>query len=145
MTTAMFDLQVNGYAGADFNADALTAESLHHACQCLEEDGVFGILAAVITDDLPVMCKRLERLIALREKDELAQKIIAGVHIEGPFISAEKGYVGAHPAQHARSANVEDARRLLGAAGDLALLITLAALTPGMPRIVAMSSRQLAS
>jgi N-acetylglucosamine-6-phosphate deacetylase len=51
----MFDLQVNGYAGTDFNRDGLTAEALHHACECLREDGVEAILATVITDDLDAM------------------------------------------------------------------------------------------
>ena len=38
------DLQVNGYAGTDFNRDDLTAEALHHACVCLLEDGCEGLL-----------------------------------------------------------------------------------------------------
>ena len=47
---AYFDLQVNGYAGVDFNADDLSADELHGACAKLREDGVAGILATVITD-----------------------------------------------------------------------------------------------
>ena len=46
------DLQVNGYAGVDFNAAELSAEQLHHACAALREDGVGGILATVITDSI---------------------------------------------------------------------------------------------
>jgi N-acetylglucosamine-6-phosphate deacetylase len=122
----MFDLQMNGYAGADFNSDELTAEALHHACVCLEEDGVFGILATVITDEVEVMCRRLRRLVQYMGSDPLAQKIIAGIHIEGPFISREPGYVGAHPARFVKTPNTDDAKRLLDAAGDLALLVTLA-------------------
>ncbi|WP_075090482.1 hypothetical protein [Verrucomicrobium spinosum] len=90
----MFDLQVNGYAGTDFNRDGLTAEALHHACECLRADGVSGILATIITDELPAMENRLATLASLREADPLAQEIIAGFHIEGPFINPEKGYVG---------------------------------------------------
>ncbi|TLD72014.1 N-acetylglucosamine-6-phosphate deacetylase [Phragmitibacter flavus] len=122
----MFDLQINGYAGADFNSDQLNADALHHACQCLEQDGVFGILATIITDDLDAMCRRLRNLVQLISQDPLAQKIIAGIHIEGPFISPEPGYVGAHPARFVKPAHPDDAKRLLEAAGDLALLVTLA-------------------
>ncbi|MFZ4763649.1 MAG: N-acetylglucosamine-6-phosphate deacetylase [Roseimicrobium sp.] len=122
----MFDLQVNGYAGTDFNRDGLTAEALHHACVCLREDGVQQILATVITDDLDAMCRRLHAIASLREQDPLVKEVIAGCHIEGPFIHAEKGYVGAHPPHAVKPATVEDAKRLLDACQGLAKLVTLA-------------------
>ena len=122
----MFDLQVNGYAGTDFNREGLTAEALHHACECLREDGVEGILATFITDALDKMESRIKTLVALREKDPLAKQIIAGIHIEGPFINAEKGYVGAHPPHEVKPATVENAKRLVDAAGGLPTLMTLA-------------------
>jgi len=121
-----FDLQVNGYAGTDFNGDNLTAESLHHACECLLEDGCSNILATFITDTIPTLERRIGKLVALREQDELARRIITGIHIEGPFINPIKGYVGAHPPHAVKPANVEDAKRLLDAAGGLARLVTLA-------------------
>ncbi|HRJ08565.1 MAG TPA: N-acetylglucosamine-6-phosphate deacetylase [Prosthecobacter sp.] len=120
------DLQVNGYAGTDFNRDGLTAEALHHACTCLLEDGCDSILATFITDDLDAMSRRMARLVELRAQDSLAQEVIAGIHIEGPFINPEKGYVGAHPPQHVKPAGIEDAKRLLDAAGGLARIVTLA-------------------
>ena len=122
----MFDLQVNGYAGTDFNREGLTAEALHHACECLREDGVTGILATFITDDLGKMESRIKALVALREQDALAKQIIAGIHIEGPFINPEKGYVGAHPPHEVKPATVENAKRLVGAANGLPALMTLA-------------------
>lgn len=121
-----FDLQVNGYAGTDFNGDNLTAESLHHACAALVEDGCDAILATFITDEIPTLERRIGKLVELREKDELARRMIAGIHIEGPFINPIKGYVGAHPPQAVKPANVDDAKRLLDACGGLARLVTLA-------------------
>ncbi len=120
------DLQVNGYAGTDFNRGGLTADALHHACECLVEDGCDSILATFITDDLQAMSERMRTLVALRDQDSLAQKVIAGIHIEGPFINPEKGYVGAHPPQHVKAATLEHAKRLLDAAGGLAKIVTLA-------------------
>jgi N-acetylglucosamine-6-phosphate deacetylase len=121
-----FDLQVNGYAGTDFNSDDLTAEGLHHACQCLAQDGVDAILATLITDTIPAMTARLERLVAFLEQDSFARQMIPGFHLEGPFISLEPGYVGAHPAQAVKPANLEDMKRLLDAAGGRTRLVTLA-------------------
>ncbi len=52
--------------------------------------------------------------------------MIAGIHIEGPFINPEKGYVGAHPPHAVRTATVDDAKRLVDATHGLAKLVTLA-------------------
>jgi N-acetylglucosamine-6-phosphate deacetylase len=120
------DLQVNGYAGIDFNGNDLTAERLHEACCRLESDGVAGILATVITDQVDRMAARLARLAMLRESDRLAQKIIWGVHIEGPFIWDQPGFVGAHPPTEVCPASPEKMQRLLDAAGGLTRIVTLA-------------------
>ena len=120
------DLQVNGYAGTDFNSDGLTAEALHHACKCLREDGCDQILATFITDSIANLESRMGTLATLRAKDPLAQEVIAGIHIEGPFINPEKGYVGAHPPHCVKPGTVDDAKRLLEAAQGLAKLVTLA-------------------
>ena len=122
----LFDLQVNGYAGVDFNRDGLTADSLHAACERVEADGVGGFLPTFITDDLAAMGRRLRRLAELREGDELAKRLIAGLHVEGPFLNESPGYIGAHPAEHARPADADSMNRLLDAGGGLVRLVTLA-------------------
>jgi N-acetylglucosamine-6-phosphate deacetylase len=120
------DLQINGYAGVDFNQDNLSDADLHRACELLREDGVDGILATVITDELPRMTARLRRIAAIRQRDALVRQMIWGLHIEGPFINDTRGYVGAHPPQAVRPADVENMKRLLEAAGGLTRLVTLA-------------------
>ena len=125
-TPKYFDLQVNGYVGVDFNGDSLTADDLQRACQQLRHDGVNGILATVITADVEAMCRRLTRIAELREQDEVAEQMIRGFHIEGPFLNERPGYIGAHPADHAIPANVEIMLRLLEAAKGLTRIVTLA-------------------
>ena len=121
-----FDLQINGYGGIDFNQDDLDAEGLHTACIKLREDGVASILATVITEKTESMTTRLSNLVALREQDPVAAELIKGFHIEGPFISPEKGYVGAHPVDAVRPADVDTMQRLLDAGGGLTRIVTLA-------------------
>ena len=126
LLTGYVDLQVNGYAGVDFNKDALTPAELHHACVRLEADGVAAFLATIITDHEEAMCRRLATLARLRGQDPLAARLIAGVHIEGPFLSDAAGYRGAHPGDALRDADTEVMKRLLDAADGLTRIVTLA-------------------
>ena len=94
---AYFDLQLNGYTGVDFNGDVLEHASLERICQRLESQGVGGILATVITDSIEVMEARLRRIATLLEHHPKLQRVIKGIHVEGPFINPNPGYRGAHP------------------------------------------------
>jgi N-acetylglucosamine-6-phosphate deacetylase len=123
---SFFDLQVNGYGGVDFNQDDLGADDLHRACERLEADGVAGVLGTIITDAVGVMCRRLSALVAIRDRDPLVRRLIAGIHIEGPFLNEAEGYRGAHPLDAIRPANVDTMGRLLDAAGGLTRIVTLA-------------------
>jgi N-acetylglucosamine-6-phosphate deacetylase len=121
-----FDLQVNGYAGVDYNSDDLTPEALHRSCKALQADGVNGILATIITDDVSSIEARLKHLVALRENDALARQIIAGFHIEGPFINETVGFRGTHPEKSIVPASVDSAKRIVDAGKGLVRLVTLA-------------------
>jgi N-acetylglucosamine-6-phosphate deacetylase len=120
------DLQVNGYAGVDFNDDDLSPEMLHGACEALREDGVEAFLPTVVTDTLPALRRRLARLADLRDADPLARDMIWGIHLEGPFLSSDPGYAGAHPVAAVREADGDTTRSLLDAARGLIRLVTLA-------------------
>lgn len=121
-----FDLQVNGYAGVDFNADDLLLDDVVRTCEQLRADGVGRVLATVITAEMSLMCRRLARLAAWRNESAAVRDVIAGVHVEGPFLSAAPGYHGAHDPSVMRDANRDDASRLLDAAGGDCRLLTLA-------------------
>jgi len=121
-----FDLQVNGCFGVDFNADELDPAAVKVACEKLRSDGVDHILATVITDDIEKMKSRLANIANVRESDDLIAETIAGIHIEGPFISRESGFVGAHPAQHVIPSCVDSMKTLVDAASGLVKLVTLA-------------------
>jgi N-acetylglucosamine-6-phosphate deacetylase len=55
-----FDLQVNGYAGVDFNGTDLDPEFLEAMSSRLLDQDVDGILVTVTTDSLPSMIARLK-------------------------------------------------------------------------------------
>lgn len=121
-----FDLQVNGYAGADFCSSDLSLEQCRAACEALREDGVGGILATLITDTVDRLCAKLHRLVEFREVDASISEMIVGFHIEGPFLNGRAGFIGAHPPECVCPANVEEMDRLLDAGSGLTRLVTLA-------------------
>ncbi len=120
------DIQVNGYAGVDFNADDLTLDGLRLACEELTTAGVTRCLPTIITAELERMTARLSRLVELRSQLPEYHALLAGWHVEGPFLNPEPGYVGAHPASAVRPASIDVAERLLAAGEGLVKLVTLA-------------------
>jgi N-acetylglucosamine-6-phosphate deacetylase len=120
------DLQLNGYRGVDFNADDLTLAEMQLACATLRADGGGRMLATVITDQIDRMVARIERLTVFYAADPLVREVMAGIHVEGPFISPLPGYVGAHPVAHVLPADVSAARRFVEAGHGLVRLLTLA-------------------
>lgn len=123
---SFFDLQVNGFFGADFNDANLSHDQFGAAIKRLVEDNVSGILATVITDSDDAMEARVRRVVELRKQTDGADQMIPGLHIEGPFISEVSGYVGAHPAAYARQTEQPSMERLLEAGDGLIRVVTLA-------------------
>ena len=124
--SGFFDLQVNGYAGLDFNSDSYSHDDLKQLCQRLKNDGVSKILATVITAPIPEMVVRISRIAKFVDEDREIAEIIPGIHIEGPFISAFSGYVGAHPVAAVRPATIDTAKLLVDAGLGHVKLMTLA-------------------
>ncbi|MEX0329825.1 MAG: N-acetylglucosamine-6-phosphate deacetylase [Puniceicoccaceae bacterium] len=132
----LFDFQVNGFAGVDFQSDNLTMEELGKAADALHAHQTVAIFLTLITDEVENLCRKLERIETFREQDPLLAQTIAGYHLEGPWISKEPGYHGAHPVELARQPSLDDYQRLKDAAGGNLKLLTLAPELPGSPDLI---------
>ncbi|TWT94626.1 N-acetylglucosamine-6-phosphate deacetylase [Stieleria varia] len=120
------DLQVNGYAGIDFNAKTITDQQWIDVCKRLSDDGVDQILATVITAPFPEMILRVRHIADVIERLPEVRERVAGIHVEGPFLNPETGYVGAHPVDAVRKADQSMAERLLDSGNGHVRLVTLA-------------------
>jgi len=120
------DLQLNGYSGGDFNDETITDAQLKAVCERLAIDGVDAVLATIITATPAQMLARIRRVVKFCETHPTESKVIAGLHIEGPFISNEKGYFGAHPLAKVLPADLELAKRMIDAGGGHVRMMTLA-------------------
>jgi N-acetylglucosamine-6-phosphate deacetylase len=121
----LFDLQVNGFAGVDFNDPSTTAEQVHHALAALRSHGVTRLLPTIISSSL----ERFASCAAMLARVE--SKAIAGLHMEGPYISSEDGPRGTHPREDVSAASIDDFKRRQDAAGGRIRLVTLAPEVPG--------------
>lgn len=120
------DLQVNGFAGIDFNSDELTAEQVRRVCEALSARGTDAFLATLITDQVDLLESRLSRWADWIESDSIIGRHILGIHLEGPFLNPAAGFIGAHPPQHAIPASLPVIQRLESAAQGWIKLVTLA-------------------
>ena len=80
---SLVDLQVNGFAGVDFQQDDLTVEQLLTATRALRASGCGRFLLTLVTDEWPRLTERLRHLRTLRSKSPELEHAIAGWHIEG--------------------------------------------------------------
>jgi N-acetylglucosamine-6-phosphate deacetylase len=119
-----FDLQVNGFAGADYNAPQETHESIAKSLQMQLSTGVTQLLPTVITGSAENMLGALANLF--RAKESLPEgKMIAGFHVEGPHISPDDGPRGAHPWRWVRPPSVSEYRRWQDVTEGFVRLVTL--------------------
>ncbi|MBC8094777.1 MAG: N-acetylglucosamine-6-phosphate deacetylase [Akkermansiaceae bacterium] len=122
----LVDLQINGYAGVDFQQDELTRDDLLLSVRTLRRDGCAYFLLTLITDEWARLIARLKHLRRLRESSPELCEAIIGWHIEGPFLSDKPGYCGAHNPAPMRDPKPEDIHELRAASGTDRVLITLA-------------------
>ena len=126
LSPTLFDVQVNGYAGVDFQQDHLSADDLLRATHGLRAAGCARFLLTLITDEWPKLTARLRHLVAVRAQSAELKSAIAGWHIEGPFLSERPGFHGAHDPALMLDPTPEHIRELRALTGQDPLLLTIA-------------------
>jgi N-acetylglucosamine-6-phosphate deacetylase len=116
------DLHVHGGGGASY-ASGLAEEALRAARAHLEH-GTTTTMASTVTSEIDELCRQAAVLSELVEDG-----VLAGVHFEGPFLSARR--CGAHRPGLLRDPDPAVVRTLLNAARGTARMVTLAPELPG--------------
>lgn len=134
---ALFDFQVNGFGGVDFQQDGLTSAAWDQAMTALHRHGTARIFATLITDDVDRLCRRLSAMEAAARTSPLVAQTVAGYHLEGPWLCLKPGFRGAHPADPMHAPDVREFDRLQDAANGKIRLVTLAPEWPGSDGFIA--------
>ncbi|MEQ1884040.1 MAG: amidohydrolase family protein [Bryobacteraceae bacterium] len=130
VSPGFIDLQVNGFAGVDFNSPNAPHADIERATRAILSTGVTRFLPTIITGDPGKMLAALRNLAVARETIDWGEAI-EGFHVEGPHISVEDGPRGAHPKQWVRPPDAEEFLRWYDAAEGNIRIVTLAPEWPG--------------
>ena len=122
---AMIDIQVNGFAGVDYNCPDTPLDEIARSIDVQLDTGVARLLPTVITGSHENICGSLRNLAKARRELSNGEAFV-GFHVEGPWISPLDGPRGAHPVQHCRAATPAELDRFQDAAEGLIRLVTLA-------------------
>lgn len=127
----LIDLQVNGYRGHDLNGPDVDAATVLALTRALWHRGTTTYLGTVITAPEEGMVRSLQAIAEARRRDALVAHSLAGVHVEGPFISAAPGARGAHDPTSVRAPDVAELDRWQDAAEGAVRMVTVAPELPG--------------
>ena len=130
LAPGFIDLQVNGFAGVDYNSPGSPREAIGESLRTMFRTGVTRCLPTIITGSPDNMAGALRNLARAREALPEGPAM-EGFHVEGPHISPDDGPRGAHPARWVRPPDVEEFRRWQDAAEGRVRLVTLAPEWPG--------------
>ena len=123
---ALIDIQVNGFAGFDLNVATVTSEDVSAMVRALWRVGTGFLCPTVVTGSFEGVSNSLRVIVGACKVDSLVAHSVIGVHLEGPYISAEDGPRGAHPLEHVREPDWDEFQRWQDVAEGQITIVTLA-------------------
>ena len=123
---APIDIQVNGFAGFDLNTATVTSEDVCAMVRALWRVGTGFLCPTVVTGSFDGICNSFRAIVEACKTDALVAHSVLGIHLEGPYISAEDGPRGAHPLEHVRDPDWDEFQRWQAIAEGQISMVTLA-------------------
>lgn len=130
------DIQVNGYGGVDYSGGELTADDIRSVIAALAAAGTTMHVPTIITNSQERICRNLETLAGAIESDGTIAAAIGGIHVEGPYISAEDGPRGAHDVAYVRDPDWNEVSEWIAASRGHLRVVTLAPERSGAIRLI---------
>jgi N-acetylglucosamine-6-phosphate deacetylase len=126
----LVDLQINGYCGHDINQSDIAIEQRVETVKRLVREvlasGTTTFCPTVITAGFSQIMDCMTAIRLACEEDSLTSQTVAGIHLEGPYISVEDGSRGAHPKEHVRNPDLNEFMQWQKAADGRIRIVTLA-------------------
>ena len=123
---AFWDVQTNGRWGVSFASGDLTVEQAAEVVLAQAALGTARLCPTLITASREVFLHGLKTIAAACRRWPEIDRMIAGIHLEGPSISERDGYRGAHPIEAVRDPDLDEFERFQAASGERVAIVTLA-------------------
>jgi N-acetylglucosamine-6-phosphate deacetylase len=136
LAPGFIDLQVNGFGGQNFTDPHLTTEAVESISASLRPFGIARYLPTIITQSWAIQSHAVSVIAQAIEQSPSVRQRVAGIHLEGPYISLVDGPRGAHPLHACRPPDWDEFRRLQDMAGGQIRLITLSPEYPEAPAFI---------
>jgi N-acetylglucosamine-6-phosphate deacetylase len=133
----LVDLQINGYQGLDFNEFPIDPQTVISATRALWKEGVTSYYPTVTTNSDQLIEEAMRTIAKACRLDEDCARGIAGIHLEGPFISPEDGARGAHLATFTKSPDWQLFQRWQEAAEGRIRIVTISPEWPDSAAFIA--------
>jgi len=126
ISPGFLDMQVNGYMGNDYSLENFSEDQILKIITHLNRSGTTQHLPTIITSPRERILRNLRIITqAIRDSEDIAHAI-AGIHMEGPFISPNDGPRGAHNAAYVRPPDLNEFKQWQEVAEGRITTVTLA-------------------
>jgi len=125
LSPGFLDMQVNGYNGSDYSLEDFNSDHLRNIIGSMAKSGTTQHVPTIVSSPQKRFIRNLRILAGEMERSREIESAIAGIHIEGPFISAEDGPRGAHDPAYVRDPSFEDFQQWQEAAGGRISIVTV--------------------
>ncbi len=133
----LFDIQVNGINGADFNTFPVSFNDIHSTVRSLYSNGITTFFPTLVSAPTHDLSESLRQISGFCESHPEEGRAIAGIHLEGPFISGDDGPRGAHNKEYITLPDVSLLKEWQQCSKGMVKLITLAPELPGAVKFIA--------
>ncbi len=121
----LVDLQVNGYAGFDVNAEDVSVDTLAGLRESLRSVGVTTFVPTIVTNSHERIRHAVATISLARKADPALALAMPYAHLEGPYISAEDGPRGCHDATFVRPPDIAEIDQWQAAGDGVIGMVTI--------------------
>ncbi|AMV39176.1 N-acetylglucosamine-6-phosphate deacetylase [Planctomyces sp. SH-PL62] len=133
---AFWDIQTNGRWGHSFSSPDVTVDQVVSIIRAQRGLGAARICPTLITAPVDDTLHGLRTVAEACDSHPDVDRMVVGVHLEGPFLSDQNGYKGTHPADAMRDPDWSLFERFQEASGGRVILMTLAPERPGSAEFI---------
>jgi len=131
LAPAFWDIQTNGRWGHSFSSPDVTTEQVVDIVRAQRGLGVARLCPTLITAPVEDTLHGLRTVARACNSNPDVDRMVVGIHLEGPFLSEKEGYKGTHPAEAMCDPDWSLFERFQEASGGRVVLMTLAPERPG--------------